>query len=69
LIKGEWRDCINPLSKRNHAFYSHIPPTQSDLAKLCGECWYRFGHKEPITVPGPLKKDRMVESKPEKDTL
>ena len=66
--EGHFVDCINPFGKPIHAFYSHIPPTQSDLAKLCGMCWYIAGHQKQITMPGPLKKTR-VDAKPERDTL
>lgn len=49
MIEGHFVDCFNPYAKPTHAFYSHIPPTQSDLAKLCGECWYIAGHQKPNT--------------------
>ena len=66
---GHWVDCINPFNNIvNHAYFSHIPPTQSDLAKLCTVCWYIAGHQQIVTVPGPIKKTRL-DSKPEKDTL
>ena len=68
---GHWVDCINPFCNPvAHAFFSHIPPTISDLQKLCGVCWYKAGHLEPVYVPsreGP--KNSRIDSKPEKDTL
>jgi len=55
-IMGFWTDCINPLGKHNHGFWSHGQPCS--FAKVCDGCWYRLGHKEPTYIPIPLKKDR-----------
>jgi len=64
---GFWTDCINPYGKLNHGFWSNAQIYST--AKMCPECWYRAGHRTPTTIPGPLKKDRSIISKPEKDSL
>jgi len=64
---GFYTDCINPFGKPNHGYWSNLQPYS--FAKLCPECWYIAGHKQLTTVPGPLKKDRSIISKPEKDSL
>jgi len=52
---GHWVDCINPFNNIvNHSYYQHIPPKINELAKICSVCWFRAGHKEIITVPGPI---------------
>ena len=63
---GFWTDCINPFHKSNHGFWSDRQIYST--AKLCPLCWYLAGHKEPITVPAPLKKTRL-DATPEKNTL
>lgn len=67
MRSGFWTECINPFNNPvKHSFYSngHI----YDSAKMCPVCWYKAGHKELVTVPGPIKKTR-IDAKPEKDTL
>ena len=64
---GFWTDCINPFSNTvNHSFWSNRQIYS--IAKMCPVCWFKAGHKQMITVPGPIKKSR-IDSKPEKDTL
>lgn len=64
---GFYTDCINPYGKPNHGFYSDGQIYST--AKLCPACWYRAGHRSPNATPGPLKHDRSIISKPEKDSL
>ena len=63
---GFWTDCSNPFHKPNHGFYSN--GQQYAFSKLCPLCWFLAGHKDLITIPGPLKKTR-IDAKPERDTL
>ena len=44
---GFYTDCINPYNLPNHGFWSHGQPCS--FAKICDGCWYKAGHKEPIT--------------------
>jgi len=46
----------NPFGKPNHGFYSN--GQEYSFSKLCPECWYIAGHREPTITPGYYKKPK-----------